>query len=71
MSKTDREIEESSILFAQKNKKSVAKERTDKDKYKPETHPVSVFMAGSPGAGKTESSKILIKAISGPDTISY
>jgi UDP-N-acetylglucosamine kinase len=33
---------------------------TDPETYQPEENPVSVFMAGSPGAGKTEASKALI-----------
>lgn len=37
--------------------------------YKPDNQPVSLFMAGSPGAGKTESSKRLIEAISGPPPV--
>lgn len=35
----------------------------DPQKYPSDTHPMSVFMAGSPGAGKTEFSKNLIKEI--------
>ena len=50
--------------FANTNKKSIAKEITNKDLFLPEENPVSVFMAGSPGAGKTESSKNLIKKFS-------
>ena len=43
--------------FAKENKKRLAKELTDISKYIPDEKPISVFMAGSPGAGKTESSK--------------
>jgi predicted ABC-type ATPase len=46
--------------FARKNKKTLAKELTTTAKFPSEKIPVSVFMAGSPGAGKTESSKNLI-----------
>lgn len=35
----------------------------DPKKYPPDAHPTSVFMAGSPGVGKTEFSKNLIKEI--------
>lgn len=49
--------------FARQNKKVIAKELTDKTKYLPDEFPVSVFMAGSPGAGKTESSTNLIKRL--------
>jgi hypothetical protein len=44
-------IKESAILYAKKHKKRLAKELASKAIYKPETDPVSVFMAGSPGAG--------------------
>lgn len=45
---------------ARLNKKRLAIEFTDVSKYAPDEFPVSVFMAGSPGAGKTEYSKNLI-----------
>lgn len=43
--------------YARSNKKRIARNLTDRQRYPSETHPVSVFMAGSPGAGKTEFSK--------------
>ncbi|WP_213067574.1 zeta toxin family protein, partial [Acinetobacter baumannii] len=46
--------------FARSNKKSIAKRLTDKNIYLPEEAPVSVYMAGSPGAGKTEASIALV-----------
>jgi len=49
--------------FARANKKRIAKELTDKTKYAPDELPFSVFMAGSPGAGKTEYSKNLIESL--------
>jgi adenylylsulfate kinase-like enzyme len=49
--------------FAREHKKSIARELTDVSLFVPDEFPVSVFMAGSPGAGKTESSRNLIKAI--------
>lgn len=49
--------------FARANKKRIAKELTDKAKYIPDEQPFSVFMAGSPGAGKTEYSKNLIESL--------
>ena len=51
------------LSFARKNKKEIAKELTTKDIYPAEDEPVSLFMAGSPGAGKTEASKNLIAEI--------
>lgn len=46
--------------FARANKKAIARKLTDLSKYPPDKIPVSVFMAGSPGAGKTEASQNLI-----------
>jgi predicted ABC-type ATPase len=57
-------IEQDAIHFAKKNKKAIAKRLTDKNIFKPEENPVSVFMAGSPGAGKTEASISLLEKLS-------
>ena len=47
--------------FIKKNK-SLLFEKFASDKiYKPNDKPISLFMAGSPGAGKTEYSKRFIK----------
>lgn len=46
--------------YARQNKKRIAKDLTDTAKFLPDQLPISVFMAGSPGAGKTEVSKNLI-----------
>ena len=56
----DEEIRVQAIEFAKRNKIRIAKELTDPAKYAPNALPVSVFMAGSPGAGKTEFSKTLV-----------
>jgi UDP-N-acetylglucosamine kinase len=63
---TDEEIiaKEKAKKFARENKGQIAKVRTDTGIYLPDEFPVSVFMAGSPGAGKTESSRNLIKKLS-------
>lgn len=50
--------------FARANKKEIAKRLTDVTVYLPEENPVSVFMAGSPGAGKTEASISLLESFS-------
>ncbi len=60
---TDEEIRAKAIEFAKRNKNHIAKELTDPAKYMPDVVPISVFMAGSPGAGKTEFSKNLIKIL--------
>ncbi len=54
-------LEEQALGFAKVNKRDISKRLTDKSIYLSEEHPVSVFMAGSPGAGKTEASKSLIE----------
>ncbi len=46
--------------YAQAHRKEIAAQLTDPDAYVPEEQPVSVFMAGSPGAGKTEASLALL-----------
>jgi len=60
---TDEEIaiKQRAEEFARKNKGLIAKEVTNPAIFLPDEFPVSVFMAGSPGAGKTESSRNLIK----------
>lgn len=63
----DEEIRAEAIEFAKRNKIHIAKELTDSAKYAPDVVPISVFMAGSPGAGKTEFSKSLIKILEGDD----
>jgi predicted ABC-type ATPase len=62
MSLTEREqsIEKAALEYARKNKTEITKRLTDKSIYLPEENPVSVFMAGSPGAGKTEASLELL-----------
>lgn len=54
---SDEEIQADALAFARRNRQRIARERTDRERYAPETRPVSIFMAGSPGAGKTEISK--------------
>lgn len=60
------QIEAEALAFAKAHKKAIAKRLTDKTIYLPEVNPVSVFMAGSPGAGKTEASIELLNKIDGP-----
>lgn len=57
---TDEELRAIAVAFAKKNKEVIAEELTDSSIYRPDEDPVSVFMAGSPGAGKTEFSKALL-----------
>lgn len=52
---------EASKLFVKANRTQLSADLTDKNRYPSESEPVSVFMAGSPGAGKTEVSKAYIE----------
>lgn len=63
MTKEETAIKQRAEEFARKNKEPLAKEITNPANFLPDASPVSVFMAGSPGAGKTESSKNLIKKL--------
>jgi adenylylsulfate kinase-like enzyme len=56
-------IKQAAEEFARQNKKRIAQELTDIAKFAPDEVPASVFMGGSPGAGKTEYSKNLIDSI--------
>jgi glutaredoxin-related protein len=68
---TDEEIQAAAIAFAKKNKNRIANELTDVTKYPPDTVPASVFMAGSPGAGKTEFSKRSIEILERNSNITH
>lgn len=56
LTKEEQEIVESALNYARENKKDIARNLTDSSRFPSEEEPVSVFMAGSPGAGKTEAS---------------
>ena len=60
---TDEEIRLKGIEFAKQNKKRIAQELTDPKVFLSEANPISIFMAGSPGAGKTEVSKSLVEIL--------
>ena len=63
--KSDQEIEAEAISFAKSHKEEIARELTSLGNFPKDSSPVSVFMSGSPGAGKTESSRRLIERFSG------
>lgn len=65
LSEEERNIRDRALEWARKHKKSIGKELTAPDIYPPEDNPVSVFMAGAPGAGKTEASIELLKVLEG------
>jgi hypothetical protein len=60
ISADDAKLVEQAKAFVRDNRREIAKALTDPNIYLPEEHPVSVFMAGSPGAGKTEASLELL-----------
>ncbi len=59
----EEEIKEKAILFAKINKKLLAKKYTDVNVYSTDDFPTSIFMAGSPGAGKTEAAQRFVEKI--------
>ena len=59
----DDELRAAAIVFAKSNKEALARELTDTKVYIPDDVPASVFMAGSPGAGKTEFSKAVLSLL--------
>jgi predicted ABC-type ATPase len=61
LTEKERAVAEKALAYAKKNKKTIAKRLTDPKVFQSEPKPVSVFMAGSPGAGKTEASKALLE----------
>ncbi len=61
MTPLERSISERALIFAKANRTRIARELACLTKYPGENYPVSVFMAGSPGAGKTEVSKSFIR----------
>jgi UDP-N-acetylglucosamine kinase len=64
MNEEELRISNKAIEFARVNKKDIAKRLTNLKQFPSDEIPVSVFMAGSPGAGKTESAKNLIAKFS-------
>ncbi|WP_460949896.1 zeta toxin family protein [Pseudomonas marginalis] len=61
MTPLERSISERAVIFAKANRTRIARELACLSRYPGEEYPVSVFMAGSPGAGKTEVSKSFIR----------
>jgi UDP-N-acetylglucosamine kinase len=56
MTVEEKRAEEEALVYAKKHRTEIARRLTDPAIFVPEINPVSVFMAGSPGAGKTEAS---------------
>lgn len=62
MNDEDQEIEQRAIEFSKKNRTRIGRELSDTNKFPADEQPVSIFMCGSPGAGKTEASKVFLEA---------
>jgi adenylate kinase family enzyme len=56
-------IEKAAFDFAKANRALLAREIADTSIFPAESAPLTVFMAGSPGAGKTEISKAMVEAL--------
>ena len=66
MTVSDERVKQEALAFAKKHRRDIARRLTNPSIYAPEENPVSVFMAGSPGAGKTEASTELIAKLGTP-----
>ena len=60
MTQEEESVAQAALEYAKKHRTEMARRLTDTDIFIAEANPVSVFMAGSPGAGKTEASIELI-----------
>lgn len=64
MHENDLQASEDAKIFIKKEKRSLIEKFANIEKFPPTEKPFSFFMAGSPGAGKTEFSKRLIETMS-------
>jgi predicted ABC-type ATPase len=69
MPEDQQQLIESAYQYIKEHKNELIEQFADPKIYLPVERPISLFMAGSPGAGKTESSKRLIEAIIGPPPV--
>lgn len=68
LTEEEQKIRDAALAFARLHKRERCRQLTDTSTYLPEENPVSVFMAGSAGAGKTETAKAMIAELeSHPD----
>lgn len=63
LSPKELEIVNDALAFAKANRNSIAIKYTNKIIYPAENSPISIFMAGSPGAGKTEASIAIVSLL--------
>jgi UDP-N-acetylglucosamine kinase len=66
MTEKEVEVAEKAKKYIKKNKKNLIKKFADPNIYVRTDRPISLFMAGSPGAGKTEVSKGLVNTFAIP-----
>jgi len=66
MTEKEEKIAKEAREYVKKHKNRIVKKFADIEHFPSALHPVSVFMAGSPGAGKTEVSKRLINVFDVP-----
>lgn len=63
MTSIENGITKQALKYVKGHKKDLIERFASKDRYPSEKYPFSIFMAGSPGAGKTEFSKSLIRTL--------
>lgn len=63
MTADEKAIEEAAIKFAKENRTRLARIIANTNEFPSEASPLTVFMAGSPGAGKTEISKAMVDVL--------
>jgi adenylate kinase family enzyme len=61
--KAEQLIIDNAITHARKTKKPFARAETSKDIFSSEKNPITILMAGSPGAGKTETAQEILNII--------
>lgn len=63
MTPEEKAIEEAALQFAKGHRTRLARGIADTKVFPSEVSPLTVFMAGSPGAGKTEISKAMVDVL--------
>lgn len=63
MTEEEKAVEDVALAYAQAHRSELAKKIADPAIYPPDDFPLTVFMAGSPGAGKTEVSKAIVEVL--------
>jgi len=61
VNETEQKISDEALRYVKGHKSDIIEKFANPDLYEPSNQPISLFMAGSPGAGKTEISKSLVQ----------